>query len=150
MKRFLVPAVAATAAAVALTGVLTASATAQPSPSPRTIHFTLVRQPGGWFPSANPQPGETLGAQQAVTGDDGSKGTGNIQCTIYTANQELCDVVLRMSTGQIAFQGIVPREIKNTRIIVTGGTGAYAVARGSAVVNDVTETVTSFTVKLPA
>jgi hypothetical protein len=149
MKRFLAVVAAMTAAAAALIGVLAASATAQSSDSPRTIHFTLVRAPGGFFPPGPPQPGDRFGSLQIVSGDDGSNGKADVLCTFMTTHTRFCNVQFKLSTGTLAFQGIAYDRNKNAPFTVTGGTGAYAVARGSAAVNDVNETTVSFTVKLP-
>jgi hypothetical protein len=49
-----------------------------------------------------------------------------------------------------SLQGIAYEPNINEPFTVTGGTGAYAVARGLANVNDVNETTVRFTMKLPA
>jgi hypothetical protein len=149
MKRSLVTVAVAMAAAIALIGVLATSSNAQSSHRPATIRFTLVRV-GGFFPRGQPKPGMTFGSVQTVTGDDGSKGSADVLCTFITANAQFCNVQFNLSTGTLAFQGIAHRVNNNAPFTVIGGTGAYAVARGSATVNDVTETTTRFTVTLPS
>lgn len=152
MKRLLVVlAVVVAAAAVAL-AVLegpVANAGTGTSHSSSTITFTLERV-GGFFPHGQPQPGTSYGSVQTVTGDDGSTGTGDVLCTFVTEQARFCDVQLTMSKGLLSLQGIAYEPNVNEPFTVTGGTGAYAVGRGSAIVNDVNETTVRFTVKLPA
>jgi hypothetical protein len=142
-------------AAAALVGVFAASGAARSSQSPRTINFTL-RGTGGFFPPRRKQqpPGTRYGTAVRVAGDDGSKGSGDVLCTFIKADDRLCNVQLTLSKGNLALQGIAHGPNVNEPFIVTGGTGAYAVARGSALVNDVDpsseRTPVRFTVTLPA
>jgi hypothetical protein len=161
-RRRVVAVVVVAAAAAALVGVFATSGAARSSQprsprSPRTINFTLTAMPGqGFFPTPGqpPTPGTRYGSELTVTGDDGSKGTGYVLCTFIAGDARLCSVQLFLSSGQIVFQGIAHGPNVNEPFAVLGGTGAYAVARGSAVVNDVDptseRTPVRFTVRLPA
>jgi hypothetical protein len=144
------------AAVFAATGTA-GSSPSRPSKGARTINFTLTSIPGeGFFPTPGqaPPPGTRYGSTVNVAGNDGSKGTGYVLCTFIAGDARFCDVQLFLSTGQLAFQGIAHGPNVNEPFTVTGGTGAYAVARGSALVNDVDptseRTPVRFTVRLPA
>jgi hypothetical protein len=147
MKPSLVTITAATAVAAALIGVFPTSSSARSSHSPRTINFTLQRVTG-FFPPGQPQPGDR--SLQTLAGDDGSSGSADVLCTFITTQARFCDVQFTLSTGLLSFQGIASEPNNNEPFTVTGGTGAYAVGRGSATVNDVNDTSVRFTVGLPA
>lgn len=149
MRRSLRTVAVAAALAAFLVGVLAARSSAQSPHSPRTITFTLQRV-SGFFPPGPPEPGTTDGSLQSVTGDDGSTGTGDVACTYITTQTEFCNVQFSLSTGLLSLQGIAYQPNDNAPFTVTGGTGAYATARGSATVNDVNQTTVRFTVRLPA
>jgi hypothetical protein len=158
-KRPVIAAALVLALAAVLAAVFGAGGAAGSSPprAARTVNFTLTAIPGqGFFPTPGqaPSPGTRYGSALNVTGDDGSKGTGYVLCTFIAGDARFCDVQLFLSSGQIAFQGIAHGPNVNEPFTVTGGTGAYAVARGSALVNDVDptseRTPVKFTVRLPA
>jgi hypothetical protein len=158
MRRPLV--LVAIATAIVIGGAFAASGAARSSHPrswhrPRTINFTLTAIPGeGFFPSGPTPPGTRYGSALTVTGDDGSRGNGDVLCTFIAGDARFCNVQLFLSTGQLAFQGIAHAPNVNEPFTVVGGTGAYAVARGSARVNDVNPNSESapvrFTVRLPA
>jgi hypothetical protein len=149
VKRSLVTLAAAAAAAGLLIGVLATRSDARSPHSPQTITFTLVRV-SGFFPPGPPKPGTRYGSLQTVTGDDGSTGTADVLCTYITTQTEFCNLQFTLTTGLLAVQGIARQPNDNEPFTVTGGTGAYAIARGTATVSDVNETTVRLTVKLPA
>ena len=51
-------------------------------------------------------------------------------------------------TGTLALQGFVAEKLHNQSIAVTGGTGAYNGARGTAVANQTNNSTTNITVTL--
>jgi hypothetical protein len=145
MKRSLVT-LAGRAAAVAgvLIGVLATRSSAQYAHSPRTITSTLV----GSAVSSNPDhpSRHQIRLPATVTGDDGSTGTGDALCTLLITEQaRFCDVRFTLSTGLgdrlqgrhhrrratglLSLQGIAYEPNVDEPLIVTGGTGAYVVAR---------------------
>ena len=68
-----------------------------------------------------------------------------------TSFVELDRVSLRYgedASGTLALQGLVPQRAHDTPIAVTGGTGAYNGARGTALVTDVSKTKTTFEIGL--
>ena len=134
-------------AAIALAGIIATSGGAKPSPRTRTIHLTLV-QTGGFDSPGPPRPGFVHAFTDKVTGDDGSEGHDVGLCTLITAKELLCHSQLILSTGQLAYQGILHQHDHNTPGTVLGGTGAYNGARGTAHVTDVSPTITKVTISL--
>jgi hypothetical protein len=141
-------AVIATAAAVAAAAVLATSGSAQTQPT--TLHFVSTPERGAsFFPKRAPHPGDRLGFGSKVSGDDtgysraictvlGKKGEGDLPCTMW----------VHLSHGTLALQGLLPERAHDTPIAVTGGTGAYNGARGTALVTDLSKTKTSIEIAL--
>jgi hypothetical protein len=48
----------------------------------------------------------------------------------------VCNVQVQLSKGTLSVQGIAPQRANNTPMAITGGTGAYDGARGTALVTD--------------
>ena len=142
------PALIATAAAVATTAVLATSGSAQTQPT--TLHFRSTPEAGaGFSPKHAPHPGDRLGFATKVSGDDtgytralctvlGKKGEGGLPCTMW----------VQLAQGTLALQGLVPEHAHNTPLVVTGGTGAYNGARGTAIVTDLSPTKSSIEITL--
>jgi hypothetical protein len=55
---------------------------------------------------------------------------------------------VHLSRGTLALQGLLPEHAHNTPIAITGGTGAYNGAHGTAFVTDVSKTKTSIEIVL--
>ena len=134
-----------TAAVVAVVGAVVAIASARTASNPSVIRFTLTRT-GGFFPHARPSPGSMFGATERVVGNDGSTGTGLVLCTYI--NNEFCSVEITTSKGLITLQGVSYQVNRNRPLVVNGGTGAYAVARGKAAITDVNQKTTNIAVTL--
>ena len=134
-------------AAIALAGIIATSGAAKPSPRIRTIHLTLV-QTGGYNSPGSPRPGFVHAFTDKVTADDGGKGHDVGLCTLITGTELLCHSQVILSTGQLAYQGILHQHDHNTPGTVVGGTGAYNGARGTAHVTDVSPTITKVTISL--
>ena len=83
-----------------------------------------------------------------VTADDGSKGHDVGLCTLITKSELLCHSQVILSTGQIAFQGVLHQHDRNTPGSVIGGTGAYDGTRGTATITDINQTTAKVTLKL--
>jgi hypothetical protein len=60
----------------------------------------------------------------------------------------ICTIEVRLTKGRLSAQGLVPQRADHTPIAITGGTGAYDGARGTAVVTQISQTKTRFTVRL--
>ena len=68
-------------------------------------------------------------------------------CTII-GKRGLCNVQLNLSRGRLSAQGLVPNETDHTPIPITGGTGVYAGAKGTAYATQLSATRTRFDVRL--
>jgi hypothetical protein len=101
-----------------------------------TLHLTAKNQRGvGFQPAGRPHQGSRLGFGDRVSGDD--TGTSREVCTITAKSQGLlCTLQLQLSKGTITAQGMLPERSRNTPVAITGGTGAYDGARGTALVTD--------------
>ena len=135
---------AAGAAALATTAVLATSGSA--APKHHTLHFTSKSDPSvGFFPAGAPEQGSQLGFGDTITGSD--HGTDRAVCTMI-GDKLLCNIVVTLSKGTLAVQGLVPEHSHNTPLAVVGGTGAYKGAAGTARVTDIDDTTTKVDVSL--
>jgi hypothetical protein len=135
---------AAGAAAVATAAVLAASGSAQTTPT--TLHLVSKSQKSmGFFPKGRPRPGDTLGFGDKISGDE--TGFDRVACTII-GKSLLCTGEVQLSKGTLSVQGLVPERSHNHPMAITGGTGAYDGARGTALVTDVDENTTRVDVTL--
>jgi hypothetical protein len=75
-----------------------------------------------------------LGFGNRISGDD--SGFGRAVCTAIAREGLLCTLQAQPSKGTFTAQGPVPERAHNTPIAITGGTGAYNGARGTALVTD--------------
>lgn len=146
MRHPLLRAAAATAVVVAAAAIIVAAAGAQSSRG-RTIHFTAT-QSGGFFPHGRPHPGSVFGSTQRITADDGSNGSAMVLCTFITARDRFCTLEITTSRGRLTLQGVAYNVNRNAPFVINGGTGAYAVGRGTAAVNDVNQKTTDIAVTL--
>jgi hypothetical protein len=138
---------AAVVAVIALTGITATGGGANPSSRTRTIHLTLV-QTGGFDSPGPPRPGFVHAFTDKITGDDGGTGHDVGLCTLITPRELLCHSQVILTTGQLAFQGILHRHDHNTPGTILGGTGAYDGARGTARITDLTPTTAKVTIDL--
>jgi hypothetical protein len=123
----------ASLAALAAAGIAAATVSAQSTPS--TLHLVSKTQRHvGFMPKGAPHQGSRLGFGDRITGDD--HGIGRGVCTVIGRNV-LCTLELDLSRGTITAQGILPERASHTRVAITGGTGAYDGARGTALATDV-------------
>ena len=133
---------------VALAGVIATGGSAKSSAKPRTIVFTAKTAPGGFFTKGRPHPGSRFGFTDTVTGSDGSKGHDLGSCTVIVRKTALCQVQLVLNTGQLAGQVPLKFSSKTNTGPITGGTGAYDGARGTATAVQVNKKTTKITVTL--
>lgn len=125
-------AIGAGLSALATAAVLAATGSAQSAPS--TLHLVDHQQSAvGFFPKHRPRTGDRVGFGAKVTGDDSGTTTG--VCTVMR-RELLCDIEVRLSRGTLSAQGLVPQHSDKNPVAITGGTGAYAGARGVALVTD--------------
>ena len=139
--------IAATLIAVALVAVDATGGHATPSARTRTIHLTL-KEVGGFDSPGPPHPGFVHAFTDKVTSSDGSNGHDVGLCTLVTNSELLCHSEVILSTGQIAFQGVLHQHDRHTPGSVIGGTGAYNGARGTATITTVNSTTTKVTLEL--
>jgi hypothetical protein len=83
-----------------------------------------------------------------IAGDDGSTGHDVGLSTLMTPRELLFHSQVILTTGQLAFQGILHRHDHNTPGTILGGTGAYDGARGTARITDLTPTTAKVTIDL--
>lgn len=134
-------------AAVAAVALLATSGSAQTA-APTTLHLVEKDQKNvGFFPKHNPRQGDRFGFGSTVSGDE----TGNNRgiCTVIGTGQALCVVQESLSKGTLTAEGLIRLRGRahNTPFAVTGGTGAYSGARGTALVTE-TKTTTDVQVSL--
>jgi hypothetical protein len=135
----------ATAAAVATAAVLATTGSAQTPPT--TLHLVSTSQKNiGFFPKGAPKQGDRLGFGDKISGDD--TGYDRAVCTIVGRNALLCTIQVQLSKGTLTVQGLLPQKSTNNAVAITGGTGAYDGARGTALVTDLSKTQTKVDVNL--
>lgn len=139
------PGLAAGAAALATAAVLAASGSAQAPAG--SLH--LVSKPQkrvGFLPRHELRQGDRIGFGSRISGDD--TGFGRAVCTAIGQEGMLCTLQAQLSKGTFTAQGLLPERARDTPIAITGGTGAYDGARGTALVTDVDQNTSEFTVNL--
>ena len=100
-----------------------------------SLHFVSTSQKGaGFMPKGAPRQGDRLGFGDRITGDDTGYDRG--VCTIVGRPQILCTIQVQLSKGTLTVQGMLPERANGTPVAITGGTGAYNGARGTALVTD--------------
>jgi hypothetical protein len=122
---------ASAAAALATAAVMAGAGSAQTPPT--TLHLISTPQKGVGFGSPGPRQGTRVGFGGTTTGDD--TGHDRVVCTAMKGGL-LCTIQVQLSKGTLTAQGIVPERANRTPIAITGGTGAYDGARGTALVTD--------------
>jgi hypothetical protein len=113
------------------------------SPTTRSLHLVSTTQPSvGFSPRHEVRPGDRVGAGDIITGDD--TGIDRLTCTVIARHDALCTAVAKLSRGTITAQALVTLTPDpapaTTTYAITGGTGAYEGAGGTAVVTDIAGT----------
>jgi hypothetical protein len=146
MTRLTRTSLAAGAAALAVAGVVATSGSAQ-APAGTTLHLVSKSQKGvGFFPRHRPHQGDRIGFGNRVTGDD--TGIDRGVCTFVGNRGLLCTIQVQLSRGTLTAQGLLPQRANNTPVAITGGTGAYNGARGTAFATDTSSTTSKIDVEL--
>ena len=114
--------------------------------TPTSLHL-VARSGHGGFQPHRPKPGSRFGFIQSISGDD--QGTSRGVCT-YLGGQPmlLCTLQLDLAKGTITAQGLIPQKSHDTPVAITGGTGAYNGARGTALATDVSSAKTTIDISL--
>lgn len=137
-------ALSAAAAAVISATVIAGAGSAQDAPE--TLHLVGTAQKGiGFSPDHDPRQGDRFGGGSRITGDD--TGISRSVCTLV-GKKGLCAIQLHLSRGILSAQGLVPERTDQTPIAITGGTGAYNGAGGTALATQLSQTKTRFDVTL--
>jgi hypothetical protein len=124
---------AAVATALAAAGIAAAAGSAQSPPT--ALHLVSTQQKRvGFVPKHAPRQGDRFGFGQKISGSD--TGVSRVLCTDI-GGQLVCTMQLQLSHGTLTAQGIVPERANHTPVAITGGTGAYDGARGTALATDV-------------
>jgi allene oxide cyclase-like protein len=129
----LIAALCAGVAALVTAAVLAGAGSAQVAG--QTFQLNAHGQPSvGFMPKGAPRQGDRFGFGDTITGSD--TGTDRGVCTFIGKAAALCTVQVQLSKGTISAQGLLGQNSHNAPVAVTGGTGAYDGARGTASVTD--------------
>jgi hypothetical protein len=142
-----IPTILASFVAVAAIAVIASAGSAQ-SPAGTTLNLVSKSENKvGFGPNHAPRPGDRVGFGSRYT--SGETGYDRGICTFVTKAQALCTVEVKLSKGTLTAQGFVTEaKQKDNPFIITGGSGAYDGARGTAFVTDVSDTTTDIRVEL--
>lgn len=134
MKRIALAVTVVVAAVAAAAFAVTGSAQ---SPATTSLHLVSTSQQSVGFAPGHREPrqGDRFGSGDTITGDD--TGVDRVSCTVIGRRQALCTAVAQLSKGTLTAESLVSFEPGPTRYAITGGTGAYEGASGTAVVTDV-------------
>ena len=90
---------------------------------------------------------DPVGRHSNVIGDD--TGVSRAICTILGGSGGMpCTIWVKLGHGILTQQGLTPERAHDAPIAITGGTGAYDGARGTALVTDTSNGKTSITISL--
>ncbi|HEV7807011.1 MAG TPA: hypothetical protein VGO80_14405 [Solirubrobacteraceae bacterium] len=135
MKRIALP--STIVAAIIAAAAFAASGSAE-SPSTTSLHLISTTQESvGFAPNHDLRPGDRFGTGDIVRGDD--SGIDRLTCTVTSKRDALCTAVAQLSKGTLTAQSLVSLRPgpAATHYAITGGTGAYEGASGTAVVTDI-------------
>lgn len=128
----------AAAAATVAAALIATAGSAQTQPT--TLRLVGTAQGNiGFGPDRMPRQGDRIGGGSRITGDD--TGVSRTVCT-RIARKALCALQIQLSKGKLSAQGLVPDQTDRTPIAITGGTGAYDGAGGTALATQVSDTRT--------
>ena len=132
-------------AIAAAIGAIAIQATAgSAAPAPKSLHLTATSlKKVGFFPKSKPRQGDRFGFGDKLSGDDTGFDRGI--CTII-GHKSLCNVQAQLSKGTLSLQGFVPQKATNLPIPITGGTGDYDGASGTAVITNVNKSTTDINI----
>ena len=119
-------------ATIAAAALLATSGSAQ-DPPPTSLHLVGTDQKGTGFGShRTPRPGDRFAIGHKIKGDD--TGIDRAICTYIGKGYTHCTNAFRLSKGTLYIEGLVQGEPTKSPYAVTGGTGAYDGAQGTAIV----------------
>jgi hypothetical protein len=136
MKRI---ALASTIVAAVIAAAAFATAGSAQSPATTSLHLVSTSQESVGFAPNHPElrPGDRVGTGDILTGDD--TGIDRVMCTVISKRDALCTAVAQLSNGTLTAESLVSLQPGPAKIryAITGGTGAYDGASGTAVVTDI-------------
>jgi hypothetical protein len=142
-------AIALSAAAGAIIAPVVIAGAGSAQGPPKTLRLVATPQQGvGFAPDREPRQGDRFGGGAKISGD--SAGIQRTVCTVIGERGEeaICTIELRLTRGTLSAQGLVPPRADHSPIAITGGTGTYDGAGGTAVATQISQTETRFTVRL--
>lgn len=107
---------------------------------PQTLTYktkltTLTPVPVAGQTSSASQPGDYVVITDSYSQRGKAAGTDVVHCVLVTTKESICFVAVALHKGQLELQGIGPAGgTGDFTVAVTGGTGAYANARGTATI----------------
>ena len=116
----------------AAAAVATPAAVSLAQTAPPVLHLQSVQQKA--FMPKSFRPGAQAEFVATVAGDD--HGSSRAVCTVVDAHGLPCTIYIQLSKGTLIAQGVLPERAKATPVAITGGTGAYDGARGTALATD--------------
>ena len=135
---------AAGVVAVVTGALVVTSGWAQPPAQPTSLHLIATTQDDiGFGPRHNtPTAGDRFATGDKITGDD--TGIDRVICTVVDKTEGLCIASVQLSKGTLTAQTLVSFTSGpggKQAWAITGGTGAYDGARGTAIVTDNADTL---------
>jgi hypothetical protein len=133
---------------------LTATAFAGAGKHQNTISLVAVEQQcgGADLPPADGSPGDVLMCRARLQTATSHKSAGRAawHCGYTGAESygDVCTAVASLRHGDLTLAGFLSHKSATSTWAITGGTGAYATARGSAVVKQLSDTKTAVTIHL--
>jgi len=139
MKRTALAVTVVVVAGLAATAFATAGS--PQGPPRRSLHLVSTPQESVGFQPKHRElrAGDRVGGGDRISGDD--TGIDRTTCTLLGKQEALCSAVVQLSKGTLTAEALVNPGERVSHYAVTGGTGAYAGANGSAVVTDIPNTV---------
>jgi hypothetical protein len=133
---------------------LTATALAAGGKHPNTISLVAIEQQcgGADLPPADGSPGDVLMCRARLQTLKGHKSAGRAawHCGYTGAESfgDVCTAVASLRHGDLTLAGFLSHKSATSTWAITGGTGAYANARGSVEVKQLSDTKTAVTIHL--
>ena len=133
------------AVAIITSTVLATTGSAQTEPT--TLHLHAIEQTTvGFTFNGVPRQGDRFGWGDRLTGTDTGYDRG--ACTFVGKATALCTIQIQLSKGTLAAQALLGPRSNNTPVTITGGTGAYNGARGTALLTDIPPNKANVTITL--
>ena len=131
---------------------LTATAFAGGAKHQNTLSLVAIQQQcgGADLPPADGSPGDETVCRSRLEKAGSHVGRVGYVC-VYTGTEsfgDVCTAVADLPHGSLSFTGRLGHTTAESTWAITGGTGAYATARGSVVVKQLSDTKTAVAIHL--